>query len=221
MIAPGGSFAAPTHPQPCYALRKMLAGWTAAPTPKRARMTDTTEPESSIPAEPASPPQLTPEQQAALQAPPLPPERVLQGFLLSLVMIPAGIVVWVLIWQLGFISALVAFAVVIGVTFFYRLGSGGRIGKQGLALIIAVTLVTLVLAFLGGVGADLAMFLGLSPFAALGNAGFWDMFAINVFDNPALWAEYTPTILISLAFAALGTFSVFRSVAQEARASEA
>lgn len=191
-------------------------------------MTDQTQPDPSTPAEPESFEQTAARLEAAsapstpaTSAKNLPTERLGRGLLFSLVIIPAGIILWVLIWQLGFISALVAFAVVIGATFMYRLGSGGRISLRGLIVIVAVTLVTLVLAFLSGMAADLAAFLDISLLSAIGNADFWDTFALNVFDNPALWADYTPTILISLAFAALGTFSVFRSVSQEARSSAA
>lgn len=200
-------------------------------------MSDSTEPNRDTPAEPESlaetaarleaaattPPATPAANPEAVEVPsaPLPPERVGRGLLFSLAVIPLGIIVWVLIWQLGFISAIVAFGISFGATFLYRLGSGGRISVRGLVVIIAVTLVALVLAFLGGMAADLASFLGISLPAALGNAEFWDTFALNVFDNPALWGEYTGSILMSLAFAALGAFGVLRSVFKETRGATA
>ncbi|MDQ4213223.1 hypothetical protein [Microbacterium capsulatum] len=150
-----------------------------------------------------------------------PAENVARGLLFSLPVIPVGVILWVVIWQLGFISSFVAFLVVWGAAFLYRKGSGGRVSMAGLAVIVGVTLLALLLAFFGGLAADLAAFLKLPLLSALGNAEFWDTFFLNVFDNPDMWSGYGSSIAFSLLFVALGTFSVFRSVSKEARASQA
>lgn len=149
------------------------------------------------------------------------PERVGRGLLFSLAIVPAGVIVWTIIWQLGYMSAIVAFVVAVGAAWLYRRGSGGRIGGAGIASIIVVTLVTMVLAFLAGIAADVAAFLGMDLPAALGSAEFWDTFVLNLTDNPELWGDMTGDILLGLLFAALGAGSVLWNLAKEAKAAKA
>ena len=77
-----------------------------------------------------------------------PPENVLRGFLLALLALPAGVIVFTLIWNLGFIASIVGF----GVAFARLLPLPPRFGwphlDEGRAIVTAVTLVTLVLAFI-------------------------------------------------------------------------
>jgi hypothetical protein len=150
---------------------------------------------------------------------PLPQERALRGLLFTLPVIPVGFIAWVLLWQLGFIASIVAFGVAMATVFLYRKGSGGRVGPAGLGVIAAVTLVTLALSFLGGMAYDLAQFMSLPFPGALVDGEFWDTFWLNVFGNGDLWAQYLPDLLFALLFAVLGTFSVFRRLAREARRS--
>ncbi|MDY0909474.1 hypothetical protein [Microbacterium sp. CFBP9034] len=159
--------------------------------------------------------------ETGISAPEPGPERVGRGILLSLLIIPAGVLAWTIIWQLGFMSAIVAFGVAVGAAWLYRRGSGGRIGAVGIAATIVVTLVTLVLAFLAGIAADLATFLEIDLLTAIGSAEFWDLYVLNVTDNPELWEQLTPDILFALLFAALGTFSVFWNLAKAAKAAKA
>jgi hypothetical protein len=151
-------------------------------------------------------------------APAAPRERIGRGALFALGALPAGVLVWVLVWQLGFISAIVAFGVVIAATFLYRLGSGGRVGKGGLAVILGITVVTLVVAFLAGLAVEMGAALGYVLPASLTDPLFWDDFAYNVFDNPELWSELTFSIVMTIVFTILGTFGVVRQLSKEARA---
>ncbi len=146
------------------------------------------------------------------------PEQVGRGILLSLLVIPAGVLAWAIIWQLGFMSAIVAFGVAVGAVWLYRRGSGGRIGAIGIAATIVVTIVTLVLAFLAGLAIDLAAFLEIDIPTAITSPEFWDLFLLNVFDNPELWEAMTGDIVFAVLFAALGAFSVFWRLAKAAKA---
>ncbi|WP_127474612.1 hypothetical protein [Microbacterium sulfonylureivorans] len=148
------------------------------------------------------------------------PERVGRGILLSLLLIPAGVIAWTVIWQLGFMSAIVAFGVAVGGAWLYRRGSGGRIGPVGIVSTIVVTMVTLVLSFLAGLVTDLATFLEIDIWTAITSPEFWDLYFLNIFDSPELWSELTGDILFALLFAALGTFSVFWNLAKAAKAAK-
>jgi hypothetical protein len=88
----------------------------------------------------------------------------------------------------------------------------------GIVSTVIVTVVTLVFAFLAGLGVELAEFLGMEVSEAIVSPEFWDTFAVNVFDNPELWAEMTGDILFAILFAALGAFSVFWNLAKAAKA---
>jgi hypothetical protein len=124
---------------------------------------------ANVPAPPAADgygvaptPAATPDPYAAPPAPapapvvPLPPENVVRGLLLSLLTIPAGILVFVLVWQLGIVAGIVGFGVAALAFFLYRLGSGGRVSVAGAVIVPVVTLVTLVLAILTARVVDLA-----------------------------------------------------------------
>lgn len=145
-------------------------------------------------------------------------ENAMRGLLYSLAVVPVGVLAWVLLWQLGFITSLVAYLVVMAVAFLYRKGSGGRVGTAGFGVIVVITLLTLVIGFFGGIAADVAKFLSMPLLQALGNPDFWDTYFLNLFDNPQMWSGYGMSILFALVFAALGTFRVFRSMSREVRA---
>ncbi|MDL9980007.1 hypothetical protein [Microbacterium candidum] len=156
--------------------------------------------------------------QPASSAESLPPERIGRGLLFALPVVPVGVFLWVLIWQWGFMSAIVMFAVSAGAAFLYRKGSGGRIGYPGLWVIVGLTVVTLVLSFLGGIAADVAEYMGLSMANALGSSDFWTVYFDNLFANPKMWDSYTKDILFAVLFAGLGTLGTFRRVLAQARA---
>ncbi len=73
-----------------------------------------------------------------------------RGTLLALLIIPAGIIAWVVLWQFGLIASIVALGIAIGALWLYRIGSGGRISRTGAIRVTIITVVTLLLAFLGG-----------------------------------------------------------------------
>lgn len=152
---------------------------------------------------------------APAPAPAQPAELVSRGFLFSLLAIPAGIAVSLVLWQWGFISAIAAFGVVWAALALYRSGSGGIVSRTGFWVVVSVTVVTLVLSFLAGMAWDMATFLELDVPTAFVSSEFWALFQFNLADNPDLWAAYAPDMLISLGLAALGTFSVFRGLAKQ------
>ncbi len=116
----------------------------------------------------------TPLDQYAQPAPPT--ERVLPGLLLSLVAIPVGVVLWVIIWNFGFVSALVGFAIAGLAVFLYKKGSGGPIGLAGIVGVVIITLVALMLSFVAGLASDYSRMQGLNLLSALGNSEFWSDF---------------------------------------------
>ncbi len=103
-----------------------------------------------------SDPSVTPP--VAQPAPPvvLPPENVTRGLLFALIALPLGVILFVIIWNLGYVASIVGFAIAFAAFFLYKKGSGGRISIRGALLVGGVTLVTLAIAFIIAETMDLA-----------------------------------------------------------------
>ena len=140
----------------------------------------------------------------------MPVEDVNRGTVVALLTIPAGIIVWTLIWSIGFIASVVTFGMAILATFLYRLGSGGTIGRAGAVRITIVTLVTVVLSIIAGVVWDVAVtlsrFAKVTPIEALSHPNFGTVFENYFEGNGNLYFS----LLVAVAFGVLGCFSVLR-----------
>jgi hypothetical protein len=156
----------------------------------------------SVPASPEQP--VAPP--GAAPVPVLPPENFVRGTLLALLTIPAGIIVFVLIWNLGFVSAIVGFAVAFAASFLYRFGSGGRVSIRGAVVVTAITLGTLVLAFLIAIASDISQIRHESLLESL----------FGPYLLPAVGASGLSAVL-AIVFGLLGCFAVLRSAFQQAR----
>ncbi|MFM9919085.1 hypothetical protein [Lacisediminihabitans sp. H27-G8] len=139
------------------------------------------------------------------------PENVVRGGMFAAVAVPLGIVLWVVIWSIGFVSAIVAFAVAAFAAWLYRKGSGGLVSKVGALVIAGIVLVTILLSFYFGLVSDYAKFageqLGLNPFAAVLDPLFWPNFTA---DFGLLLNANLLNLLFALALGTLGAFSVIR-----------
>lgn len=142
----------------------------------------------------------------------LPPENVGRGTLFALIAVPVGVAVWVAIWSIGFVAAIVSFGVAAAAVFLYRKGSGGRVGGAGVAVVGLIVLGTLVIAFYVGLVVDYARYaaedLGMSFFDVLNHPAFWPSFNA---DLPALLNANILNIVLSLGLGVLGAFSVLRA----------
>jgi hypothetical protein len=147
-----------------------------------------------------------------------PPENTGRGTIMALVIVPLGVMAWVLLWNLGFIASIVAFGIAAGAHALYRWGSGGRVGWGGAVRILFITVATLALAFLAGLLADfLPVWMEVTRSSvpeSLVDPQFWEIFASTAADprNGVLI-----NLLLALAFGALGCFWVLRRVFVEAR----
>lgn len=143
-----------------------------------SNMSDT--PEVPTPANPAAQPAVPAEAAPApapaapftLGAPAaqavLPVENKTRGTLLALIALPAGIIVWNIVWAIGFISGWVSLGVALVALFLYRRGSGGRIGYDGAVRLSILTVVTLGAAFFIGLIVDRVTYGGPVQYTNLG-----------------------------------------------------
>ena len=143
-----------------------------------------------------------------------PVANVARGTLFALLAAPVGVIVWVVLWNFGFIASIVAFGVAYLAMFLYRFGSGGFVATAGAIRITVITVGTLLLAFFGGVVSDVLGFwsdiTGENPVTGIVSPDFWAGFqAILAEDGVA--AGYLPDFGLALLFGALGCFSIIRS----------
>ena len=152
----------------------------------------------------------------------LPPENIARGTVFALIALPLGVLAWLLIWSFGFVASIVAFAVAVAAAFFYRVGSGGRIGKLGGWLVTIVTVVTLAVAWFAGLALDVVRFIsdnsGVSWINAFTGPYFSEFYALVLEDSEG---DLVGSALLTILFGALGAFSVLRSVFRQAKADAA
>lgn len=145
-------------------------------------------------------------------------ERVVRGILLSLLVVPVGVVAWVALWNAGFVASIVSFGVAFAATWLYRVGSrGARVTRGAFWALVGIIAATVVISFIAGMFTDLVGEAGQTFGEAIVSPALWSTFWNNVFTNPVLWQAYGPQFLVALLFAALGCFSTIRRLAREAR----
>jgi hypothetical protein len=138
-------------------------------------------------------------------------ETVVRGTLFSLIVIPVGILVFVLISSVGFIASITGFLVAYGAAWLYGKGTGGAITRAGAWVITGVVAVTLLLSFYVSMVVDFAR-AGGSHFAIpatqfFSGADFWPLFNQNFGD---LLKADGVSFLIALALGILGSYRVLR-----------
>lgn len=140
-----------------------------------------------------------------------PVEDVNRGTVVALLTIPAGVIVWTLVWSIGFIASIITFGVAILATFLYRLGSGGTISRAGAIRITIITLVTVALSIIAGLVADVAIGISqvanVSPIEALSNPAFGEVFATYLSTGGG---NLYFSLIIAVVFGILGCFSILR-----------
>jgi len=138
-------------------------------------------------------------------------ENVRRGTLAALVTVPVGVAAWVLIWGLGYVTAIVG-AVVAFVALRLYVWGAGRISRVGATVVLVTTAVTLLLALFAGMVYDGATAFvegsGLSAWAALTHGEFWPLFFEVL---PDALPDYLPDFGWAIGFGALGSFAVLRS----------
>lgn len=145
-------------------------------------------------------------------------ERVGRGIALALLIIPAGVIVWTVLWNVGFIASIVTWGVAFGAVWLYRAGSKARVTRAAFWGIIAIVAVTIVLSLLAGIFTDLVAALKIPLGDALTDDRVWGLFADNLFTNGEMWQSYLPSVLLALLFAVLGCFTTLRRASRESRA---
>lgn len=143
---------------------------------------------------------------------------MIRGAVFSLAVIPLGVIAWLILWEMGWIASAVAFIAAAGAARLYVLGTGGAISRVGVWVVAGVTILTLLLSFLGSMLLDAARFLGGgSPVTMLADAQTWDLLAYNLATNRELVDGYAGDFLLALLLSALGCFFTLRQLFAQIR----
>ncbi|GAA3733434.1 hypothetical protein GCM10022239_07090 [Leifsonia bigeumensis] len=146
------------------------------------------------------------------------PEAVMRGLLFSLVVIPLGIAAWLILWNVGFIASVVAWGIAFLASWLYRLGAR-RIGRTGVIVVVAVTIVTLALSLVAGFAWDIAAEVqrqyGVPWTVAIGVPEFWQDTFGWMFDPANLL-----TLILAIAFGFLGCFWTLRQLSRATKTGE-
>ncbi|MCL3861123.1 hypothetical protein [Actinotalea sp. K2] len=144
-----------------------------------------------------------------------------RGTLAALLTIPVGVVVWVVLWSFGFIASLVG-ALVAYLALRLYLRGAGLVSRTGALIVLAVTAVTLLLAFFSGIVLDAAQGLGevsgLGAWGAFTHGEFWPTLGTLL---PEALPDYLPDFAWAVGFGALGSFTTLRGAFAAARVSAA
>ena len=147
---------------------------------------------------------------------PTPTERVGRGALLALLIIPVGVVVFLLISSIGFVASIVSFGVAIGAFWLYQRGAGGVVSRAGAWVVLAIVVVTTVLGIFASLVWDFAAAVASDPQVKAAGLNGWD-----VFNRSAFWPAFGDNfgyqlshealfVILAFVFAALGAFRVLR-----------
>lgn len=128
-----------------------------------------------------------------------------KGFLLTLGVAILSIVLWVIIYRLGYVAAVVSFATAFGVFTVFKFGAG-EITKKDIIwlslIILVITLVSFYVAFVFEIWDQYNTMLG-------GDKGFFSAdFWSTVNAELVIIKEYSRDLLMSLGFAVLGAGSL-------------
>ena len=134
----------------------------------------------------------------------------------ALIALPAGVIVWDILWGFGFVASIVAFGVAYIAVRLYRFGSGGRVTRNGAIAVAIITIGTLLIAFISGFAVDVVGLytqqFGVSIPEALVAPRFWSIVFAAMTSIQAL-----PTLLLAVAFGALGCFGILRTAFLQTR----
>jgi hypothetical protein len=166
--------------------------------------------------------------QAQLPALPVPQirtesrENTVRGTVFALAVVPAGVALWLFLWSLGWIGSIVAFLAAAGAARLYiagsTAGSGGTITRRGAWVVVAVTIATVLLSFMGTIWLDLADYMGgASALALLFEPEAWDLLGYNLANNADLVENLKGEFLMALLFSALGCFFTLRQLFAQSR----
>lgn len=138
------------------------------------------------------------------------------GLLLSLIVIPVGIALWVVIWSFGFMASFVSFAIAWLAIYLYTLGAKREVARRVAPYVLGVIITGIILAFLGGMASDAVGFYvegtDTTQWNAILSTDYWMFFVDNLLHNGELWSSYFIDLMVAIGFGLLGCYSTVKDL---------
>lgn len=144
-------------------------------------------------------------------APARPAEDVLRGTIFALAALPVGVILWMVIWSLGFLASIVSFAAAFLAAKLYVAGARS-LGRRGAWVVAGVTASTILVSFGGGVWLDAVAYLGGEPWTMVMDPEPFALIEYNFYNNPDFMGGYLKDFLMALLFGGLGCFFTLRQL---------
>lgn len=172
------------------------------------------QPGPAGPAQPGDPYAAAPGYDPAFAAQPEPVERVGRGLLFAVGGVLIGVVLSVIVWQLGFVASITSFVMAALAVYLYSKGAGTapRKGIVGLMIIVLAGIFVTLVAF---IITDLWRYV-LSEVPDAQPADTMSFIAANLF-NGELWAAYTKDFLLFVLFGVIGVIGTLVGLAKSAK----
>lgn len=137
-----------------------------------------------------------------------------RGVLLALLAIPLGMILWVIIWRMGYIASIASLAAAAAAVWLYRVGSRGKTpDRKAAALIVIIIVAAVVLSFIAGVVSD-----GVTYLVDTAGLGFGEALSValqTTFMTPLIRESYMSDLGLAALFGAIGAgwavVSLFRN----------
>ena len=142
-----------------------------------------------------------------------------RGMLLSVAAIPAAMVLWVIVWSMGYIASIVAFALAYAVIWLYEKGAGAKPDKTVALPLVAIILVGSLLSFMAGMAADGWSYYHSAEYTAMAQPTDGEVigYIVQDFSNSQIWGAYTNDIMMTVLFTLIGAggviYTLFKSKA--------
>lgn len=134
-------------------------------------------------------------------------ENVARGTLYAIAVVVPGVFAWLILWQFGWMSALVALGIALLTIYLYRYGSGGDVSTAGATAITVIASLTVILALVASFIFDAVIsFLSGSAFdiAVLSDPVFWEWFWSTHLQSPGVLSAWSWNLALALALSAVG-----------------
>jgi hypothetical protein len=138
------------------------------------------------------------------------PEQVSRGIRFALLAVPAGLALYLALWAIGINPGLVPLGIAFAAFWLYRRGSGGRVGRRGLAIIILISVATSLGGIIVGLVAQASSVQGFRDTHPLVTIqpedDLWERVTIDL-TSDHLWLGLT--LAVTVLFAVIGCVGVW------------
>ncbi len=126
-----------------------------------------------------------------------------KGILLALLAVPIAMILWVIIWRMGYVASLVAFALAWGVVWLYEKGAGSAPDKKSAPYLAGIIILGVIVSFAAGIVSDGHDFYTSKDGGSLSSIDAVNA-AIGQLGNGELWGSYANDAVMAFVFGAFG-----------------